>query len=306
MTWEQIQNELTLLIQNYLNPLLSAQSTSTEIAANEDNLNAQLEQSSQRIANLEKFKQLYFDLQDRLTTSVQEIEQLNQQIAGLVEGSDNFADIMAISEQNKAQYINMGQMIGMDIARHHESVAEKMDYSDELINERKDEIKRLKHQIFRQFEEIWSLQNKLATTSDQPPNLDELSADIDTMIRNFKDAEMCIETMDMEIQTLTSEIANLRNKLKQQGGAGSSSASKAIELEKQVQKKDQSIARFIQESKEMRSCIIGLEDSNSEQSNVINRLQDQLKENKSLAEKYVHLEADYSTMQAKYLEAISK
>jgi len=279
VTWEKINNELTPLIQNYLNPILSAQSASTESADNADNLNAQLEQASQRIANLEKFKQLYFDLQDRLTTSVEEIEQLNQQIGDLAEGSDNFADIMAISEQNKAQYINMGQMIGMDIARHHDSVAEKMDYSDELINERKDELKRLKHQIARQFEEIWSLQNTLTTTSDQPPNPDELSAGIETMSHSLKDAQMCIETMDMEIQTLSSEIANLRNKLKQQGSAGSGSDNQLIELEKQVQEKDQLIARFIQESKEMRSCIIGLEESNSEQSNTINQLQDKLKSN---------------------------
>ena len=246
------------------------------LSDNDDNLNAQLEQASQRIANLEKFKQLYFDLQDRLTTSVEEIEQLNQQIEGLAEGSDNFADIMAISEQNKAQYINMGQMIGMDSASHHDSVAEKMDYSDALINERKDELKRLKHQVARQFEEIWGLQNRLTTTSDQSPNPDELSAGIETMSHSLNDAQMCIETMDMEIQTLSSEITNLRNKLKQQGSAGSHSGNQSIELEKQVQEKDQLIARFIQESKEMRSCIIGLEESNSEQSNTINRLQDKL------------------------------
>ena len=246
------------------------------LSDNDDNLNAQLEQASQRIANLEKFKQLYFDLQDRLTTSVEEIEQLNQQIEGLAEGSDNFADIMAISEQNKAQYINMGQMIGMDSASHHDSVAEKMDYSDALINERKDELKRLKHQVARQFEEIWGLQNRLTTTSDQSPNPDELSAGIETMSHSLNDAQMCIETMDMEIQTLSSEITNLRNKLKQQGSAGSHSGNQSIELEKQVQEKDQLIARFIQENKEMKSCIIGLEESNSEQSNTINRLQDKL------------------------------
>ncbi len=246
------------------------------LSDNDDNLNAQLEQASQRIANLEKFKQLYFDLQDRLTTSVEEIEQLNQQIEGLAEGSDNFADIMAISEQNKAQYINMGQMIGMDSASHHDSVAEKMDYSDALINERKDELKRLKHQVARQFEEIWGLQNRLTTTSDQSPNPDELSAGIETMSHSLNDAQMCIETMDMEIQTLSSEITNLRNKLKQQGSAGSGSGNQSIELEKQVQEKDQLIARFIQENNEMKSCIIGLEESNSEQSNTINRLQDKL------------------------------
>lgn len=300
VAWEKIRNELTPLIQNYLQPALAAQTAT----GGDDNLAAQLENAEKRIENLEKFKQLYFDLQNKMTRSVEEIEHLNAQMAQLTEGSANHAEIMAIIEKNKTHYIEMGQMIGMDKEQHHESVAEKMDYSDELINERKDEIKRLKSQISKQFEEIWKLQNDLSSQGDDGASPEQLNAGIDTFARQLKDAELCIETMDMEIQTLTSELSNLKNQLKEQDETGSGGGAEDTGLAQQ--ERDEMVARFAQESKEMMSCITGLEDSNAEQSNTINELEDKLGETKELEAKYLKLQADYSAMEAKYLEAMAK
>ncbi len=304
--WEKIKNEITPLIENYLSPALSAPSLLADSPdEGADNLQAELENAHQRIANLEKFKQLYFDLQDRLVSSVEEIENLNQQIAEIVEGDDNFANIRAIIEKNKTQYIHMGQMIGMDKEHHHESVLAKMDYSAELISERKDEIKRLKQQISQQFEEIWGLQSRLSNPSGVTPDSAQLSAGIETMSRQLKDSEMCIETMDMEIQTLSSEIANLQNKLQQQE-AGSVSGSGLVELEEKVLKKDQIIARFTQESNELMSCITGLENNIDEQSDSIKALTNKLEKSKIVAEKHQQLEMAYADMEEKYLQAMSK
>lgn len=294
VTWEKIKSELTPLIKNYLNPVLAAQSAANvSIDEDDDSLNSQLDNANQRITSLEKFKQLYFDLQGRLSTSMEDIEALNQKIAELAAASDNSAEIMAIIEKNKTHYLNIGQMIGMDKNQHHKSVAEKMDYSDELIHERQNEINRLKHKISQQFEEIWSLQNRVSNGAGQNPNPAELSAGIEVLTRNLKDAEMCIETMDMEIQTLTSEISNLKSKLQQQGEGGAASS----EFDSQIREKDQMISRFAQESKELMNCITGLEDSSSEQNKTIAELESKLKEKKALEDKYAKLEA-------KYLEAM--
>ena len=305
-TWTKIKNELTPLFQNYLEPILAEQNMGTQSISNEsddDSLKAQLENANKRIENLEKFKQLYFDLQSKLSQSVADIESLNQQILELSEGSDNFDTIRQIIEKNKTHYIEMGQMIGMDKEQHHGSVANTMDYSDAIINERKDEIKRLKSQISQQFEDIWKLQSRMNDGSAKPPKAEELSAGIETISRNLKDAEMCIETMDMEIQTLTSEITNLRNQLKEQsGGSGAGSA----EQKQIVEEKEAMIARFSQESKELMSCITGLEDDNQLQSNRIKELEIQLTNNNEFKEKFVKLEAEYSSMESKYLEAMSK
>ena len=294
--WAKIKSELTPLFQNYLESIVSEavpakEKLSAQSSENGDeNLKIQLENAHQRIKNLEQFKQLYFDLQSKLSTSLAEIEALNQQLSDLAEGGEHFDNIRHIIEKNKTHYLEMGQMIGMDKEQHHESVANAMDYSDGIINERKDEVKRLKHKIAQQFEDIWALQNRL-TGSDEPPETEELSAGIETISRNLKDAEMCIETMDMETQTLSSEISNLRNQLKEQNNE-----TDAVEQKQVLQEKDTMIARFTQEGKELMSCITGLENDHIEQTQRI----------KELEEKQLKMAAEYAAMEAKYLQAMSK
>ncbi len=307
VAWTKIQNELTPLFKNYLDPILSQQKEVVQsIPENteDESLRTQLDNANKRIKNLEKFKQLYFDLQSKLSKSVAEIEGLNQKIFELAEGSDNYEDIVSIIDKNKAHYLEMGQMIGMDKEQHHDSVANSLDYSDAIMNERKDEIKRLKSQIAQQFEDIWALKNKLTSSDEKTPAPEELSNGIETIARNLKDAEMCIETMDMEIQTLTSEITNLRNQLKDQDGAAGASA----EHEEVIEEKEKMIARFAQESKELMNCITGLEDDYQHQSERIKELEDKLAESSdgddSFKEKFLKLEAEYSVMEAKYLDAM--
>lgn len=298
--WAKIQNELTPLFYNYLAPVLAASAT-LAAESDDESLKAQLENANKRIDNLQQFKQLYFDLQSKLSNSVAEIEALNQQISDALQGSDDFDAIKLITEKNKTHYLEMGQMIGMDQAQHHESVAGSMDYSEAIINERKDEIKRLKHKIAQQFEDIWTLQNNMSSSTGSPPEAEELSAGIETISRNLKDAEMCIETMDMEIQTLTSEITNLKNQLKDKTSAPVSADIQQIHEEQEAIQ-----ARHAQESKELMNCITGLEDDNQSQYQRIKDLEQQLATGSEFKEKYMQLEAEYSAMEVKYLEAMNK
>ena len=261
--WEKIKNELMPLIQIFLQPALAAQAVSPDSSKAETSEGLQ-----QRIENLEQFKQLYFNLQKNMAEQITEIEQLNQKIAELADGSENSAAIMAVIEKNKTHYISMGQLLGMDKEQHHQSVADSMDYSDVLISERKDEIKRLKSKIAQQFEEIWKLQSSLSTKDSAPADPQILQAGVDTFARQLKDAELCIETMDMEIQTLTAEVTRLEKQLEQQGGAEPEVSTGLSHKER-----DEMIARFAQESKELMSCITGLEDNAQEQSEKIKQLE---------------------------------
>jgi len=107
------------------------------------------------------------------------------------------------------------------------------------------------------------------------------------MSRQLKDSEMCIETMDMEIQTLSSELSNLKAQLKKQTSSQSASPDLAMEqavaeMKEEIEKKDQMIAKFAQESKELLSCITGMEDHSEEQSEKIKQLESQLESNRAL------------------------
>lgn len=283
--WGKIKNELKPLLQNYLQPLITAQEGGSTGSSEE--VQQQLEETLRRVENLEQFKQLYFTLQTNMADKVAEVELLNQKIAELAEGSDNHAAIMAAIEQNKTHYIDMGKLLGMDKEQHHDSVAGSMNYSDVLISERKDEINRLKSQIAQQFEEMWKLQNSLSGKAGEKPDPQALQAGVDVFARQLKDAELCIETMDMEIQTLTAEVTRLQKQQAQSSGLASESGTGDSGNGLAQKERDEMIARFAQESKEMMSCITGLEDSNLEQSEQLRKL-----------------EADYAELEAKYLKAV--
>lgn len=265
--WQKIQKCLSILIVD----------TSGE--APPVDLSEQLKTARQRIENLEKFKQLYFDLQEKMAANITLGEAFNAEVIENLSQNENSEQLIKLLEKHNTHYIEMGKMADMDKEKHHYSVQYLDAYTEHYLNERKSEIKRLKSQVAHQFEEIWHLQTALSSQTAPQSSTDDASSMSETIARQFKDAELCIETMDLEIKSLTSELANAKNELDQQ----------------RLSKQEEAFARFAQESKEMMTCITGLEDSNFEKSNII----------KELENKCARLETDYTDMENKYLDVVN-
>jgi len=151
--------------------------------------------------------------------------------------------------------------------------------NDAFINERKNEIERLKGKISSQFEEIWNLQNnlsgKVAQSSD--PEMSGLSDGIDEISRQLKDAELCITMMEADIATSDEEIIALKEQLEQANKKVVAAPPSNTQLTEDIKKKDAIIARFAQESKEMMSLIDGMELNAQEQANKIIELEEKVK-----------------------------
>jgi hypothetical protein len=146
---------------------------------------------------------------------------------------------------------------------------------DQFINERKDEIDRLKGKISSQFEEIWELQNnisgKISQSSD--PEINNMAEDIQSISRQLKDAELCITMMEADIATSDEEITSLNEQLEQANKKASIIPPSNSELTESIKKKDAIIARFAQESKEMMTLIDGMERNANEQTQRIKELE---------------------------------
>jgi len=151
--------------------------------------------------------------------------------------------------------------------------------SDEFIQERKNEIDRLKGKISSQFDEIWKLQSNLSSkvTESSDPEMSSLSEGIDSISRQLKDAELCITMMEADIATSDEEIISLKEQLDQANKKAAAIAPSDSELTEDIKKKDALIARFAQESKEMMSLIDGMELNAQEQANKISELEEQVK-----------------------------
>jgi hypothetical protein len=149
---------------------------------------------------------------------------------------------------------------------------------DQFINERKSEIDRLKGKISSQFEEIWELQNNVASKVSQSsdPELSTMSEDVQSISRQLKDAELCITMMEADIATSDEEIISLTEQLKQANIRASAIPPSNSELTEDIKKKDAAITHFTQESKEMLTLIDGMENNAMEQSKRIKELEEQL------------------------------
>lgn len=289
--WERIYNELYKLIS---------------ISYVEDDsykLTEQLKNAHQRITNLEKFKQLYFELQDSLADSVGKGEAINAEILeSVIEMEDN-KKLIELIEKHNQHYIKIGVMADMDQDKHHYSVRYMPDFAEQCINERKTEVKRLKSKVAQQFEEIWALQNRLSLQNSNHPDTDRDNIDLiktPALNRQLKDAELCIETMEMEINTMKREIDSLKQPLeptKQTGGLTISMAS------------DNGVERQAQDYEILLDKIHNLEKNEQKHLQTVTQLNEELEQNKSeynkLEQKYLILDIQYSDIEQKYQNSIN-
>ncbi|MBF0266615.1 MAG: hypothetical protein HQL46_15235 [Gammaproteobacteria bacterium] len=170
-----------------------------------------------------------------------------------------------------------------------EGVVEASD--DLIIQERKKEIERLKNQIKSQSTDLNFLKDLISkqifnVNDANDSETSEVSEALEIISKHLKDAEFCISIMEANEQTLDEEIKTLKSELKMANAQ--LKPVNSIEMQNELKKKEQLIARFSQESKEMLSLIDGMEKDNDEKAERINEL-------KIIEEKYKALTSESST-----------
>ncbi len=181
-------------------------------------------------------------------------------------------------EEQKSEKVGVEQARSeLEILSTH-SDHEKDKASDEFINERKNEIKRLKSQIASQYEEIFKLHNvtskNISKSSD--PKVVKLINSFESIGRQLQDAQSCITMMEEDIATSEKEIQSLNDQLEQANFKIAAMPPSSSILTEKIKKKDSIIVRLERESKEMLSLIDGMEKSAVEQSQYIKKLEEQL------------------------------
>lgn len=232
----------------------------------QEDLTEQLKIAQHRVSNLEKFKNLYFELQDKMSADIMLGESINAEIIEQIAELPQPEHLISLLEKHNTHYIDMGKSIDMDKAKHHYSVHYLEAFNEQQLEDRKREVKRLKSQVANQFEEIWELQAKLAVQAESQLNHSEPINDI--MAQQLKDAELCIETMDMEIQHLTEQLHTRESDVS-----------------------NELVDRFTEESKEMMSNINELEIQLNQKSKLLAKAN----------AKCTKLEAEYANLEEKFI-----
>lgn len=272
-----------------LEPLLPQSSQPTEA-------NSELETYKKRVENLEKFKQLFFDLEKRWNEARANARtyynELHAMAEGVVEGekfqrllghyNDNYNDIN--------QYIySTGSTLSdaplenktINIIRHDPRAAE--------------EIMKLRNVAADQYRVISNLQRKLedaVSAEEKDLVIKELEQQLHRQIRFVQESDTCVQLLEDELNKANEKIAAQEKQLENDQ-----------QLEEENQRIKQTLQDFTQESRDLLVNIEALEKENDE---LKHSLDESIPINHESEFKAEHIQAEFAELRKQYAELEEK
>lgn len=175
-------------------------------------LKENLHQAQKRINNLERFKVMYLELDQRWQACKGQADEHYSELRNLAADSNNADNLHKALENYHAIYNDIGEIIeqGADIGMNSDADEEQASQTH------LQEIRRLREVATNQHRIITELQTKLSgDSSDKPHNpiLDGLQNELHKQTRFLKESETCIQLMEDELDTAKRELLQLRSRL---------------------------------------------------------------------------------------------
>lgn len=176
-----------------------------------DALREELTAAKKRINNLERFKALYFDLEEKWQDSKHEAKSHFDSLTQLTASADNADEIEAALHAYHNSYGDLGRMIeaGVDGATI---------ISGTQKDETAGELRHLRAVAADQHKIITELQRKLreaSTAEAREEVVTELQGQLQKQIRFVQESETCIQLLEDELTNANKELEQLRGRLNQ-------------------------------------------------------------------------------------------
>lgn len=179
----------------------------SELAA----LQASLESAKKRINNLERFKALYFDLEQKWESVSANAKQHYQEISELTAGSSNAEAVESALKNYHNNYGELGALIEAGIDQQS-STAKPSDNHNELQHLRA--VAAEQHRI------IAELEQKLKEASSEEEReqiVSQLQGELKKQLRFAQESETCIQLLEDELTNTQKELDKMRLKLSKVG-----------------------------------------------------------------------------------------
>ncbi len=266
-----------------------------------------LETAHKRIANLEKFKQLFFEMEDQWKAAKDEAQLYYDRIMASRAAGDDEATFTTVLDEYHNVYHEVEKTIYSQTRDRDENASPAVLSSNESLQEvaqqlttesiadndarALEELKKLRNLTADQHRLISQLQEKLRaaeTLEEKQAIIDELEQELEKHIRFAEESEMCIQLLETELAAAMEKTKSLNDVL--------DDTKKELE---HLPMMEGIIRQFTLESKEMLRGLAEMErskDSSSEadeSDEQLEKLQTQLQ----------HLQAQYAELEERYLEA---
>lgn len=288
------------IFQQTLAPLLAA----SPVAEANPELEAELETAIKRIENLEKFKRLFFDMEQQWGTAKANAEDYYAQLLALSEGVHDRNAFNDVLESYHGVYDSIQQNITQVIQNPNSPNQHKTINITRQDPRAAEEIAKLRNVAADQHRIINDLQRKLmnaSTSEEKEVVIQELQQQLQRQIRFVQESETCIQLLEDELATAHEEIALQEKTL------GETSA--LSEENKQIKN---ALHNFTQESKDLISSINELEVENDSLKQNMRQTapsataqttaKETIPELKKIQSELIDMKKQYAELEEKYLD----
>ncbi len=183
-------------------------STKNDDDANEvELLTQELTNAKKRINNLEKFKALYFDLDERWQTSKDQAQKSYSELSGMAEQFEDSENYERLLNEYHAAYSEFAEMLERGVEEQEEL---------ESLEEAKGEIRHLRAVAAEQHSVITDLKRKLdesETDEEKALVAEELQGELSKQMRFVQESETCIKLLEDELSNANKELEQLRTRV---------------------------------------------------------------------------------------------
>ena len=260
-----------------------------------DALETELANCKKRIENLEKFKQLFFDLEQQWQEAQENAQDYYQQLSDMAESVEDKAYFTDLLDRYHNVYhdVHQGMLTGRQALEKNPAVLYQTVRATRTDPTIANEIIKLRNVAVDQHRIINQLQRKLEdanTAEEKELAIQDLQQQLQRQIRFVQEAETCVKLIE-------DELKNSQEKLHQQEFL----LDKAQVTQEENQRIKELLHNFAFESKTLMASIIELEQEND-------KLKLALSDNPNLqtGEALKNLQADHLILQTQYAELEEK
>lgn len=306
--WVTLEDKFTQLVNFFRSQAIPEEGDSEDTAA----LREQLENSLQRVENLEKFKALFFQMEDQWRDAKQKADSYYEQLSSMQVSGDQQASFDNLLTSYNDVYNQIGQSITQGITvgagsagssasggngDHGATKTRTVTNTIEITKtdtRAQNELRQLRSVAEEQHRLINELQNRLRKASspaEKDAVIKDLQDQLERQIRFVQESETCIQLLENEISQANAQL-----------NAIEADKSALAEQLAQIPEMQTAIAEYTEESKEMLKTIDRLEQENRQLVTQVEMSGNTSSGSGADSEELNKLKQQYAELEARYLE----
>lgn len=258
-------------------------------AADSEELNtirAELDNARQRIKNLEKFKQLYFDLEEQWKSTKQEAENQYQDLSSMASKLDDSGELSEALSKYHNSYDGIASMIengvdGQDIAA---TAGSSHDSSKEVR-----QLRAVAADQHRIIEELQRQLREASTDAERTQIVEGLQGELQKQMRFVQESETCIQLLEDELTSANRDIESLKARVKDLPGL----KSELLDMRKHYDELDLKYHSLVTENRKLQKQLDG---------KVARPVRETKDESGELRKQLSEMESRYNELEEKFLD----